>query len=68
MTAETGGAIKSRRAKVAFSYAAENTDELSLEPGQVRNMYLSLSISLFLCMCVTNSVPISCVMWLLLDF
>ena len=30
-----GGAIKNRRAKVAYSYAADNTDELSLEPGQV---------------------------------
>ena len=26
---------KSRRAKVSFSYAADNIDELSLEPGQV---------------------------------
>ncbi len=30
-----GGAIKSRRAKVAYSYVAESPDELSLEPGQV---------------------------------
>ena len=26
---------KTRRAKVAFSYAADNIDELSLEPGQI---------------------------------
>ncbi|XP_064405548.1 uncharacterized protein LOC135350490 isoform X3 [Halichondria panicea] len=30
-----GGAIKSRRAKVAYSYVAESPDELSLEPGQI---------------------------------
>ncbi len=30
-----GGAIKSQRAKVAYSYVAERPDELSLEAGQV---------------------------------
>ncbi len=35
MISDGGGAIKSRRAKVAYSYVAESPDELSLEPGQV---------------------------------
>ena len=35
-----GQVNKTRRAKVSFSYAAENTDELSLMPGQVsRNLW-----------------------------
>ena len=33
---------KSRRAKVAFSYAAENVDELNLQPGEVRRLACSL--------------------------
>ncbi len=35
-----GGAIKSRRAKVAYSYTAESPDELSLQPGQVIKTWL----------------------------
>ena len=27
--------VKNRRAKVSYSYVAENTDEFTLEPGQV---------------------------------
>ena len=33
--AELAAPKRSRRAKVAFSYTAENEDELSLEPGQI---------------------------------
>ena len=32
---ESANAIKSRRHKVAYSYAAENADELTLQPGEV---------------------------------
>lgn len=40
-----GGTIKNRRAEVAFSYVAENSDELSLEPGEVFNrLYQNVTI------------------------
>ncbi len=33
--AESAAAIKTRRHKVAYSYAADNVDELTLLPGEV---------------------------------
>lgn len=40
--ADTDSGKKVRRARVTFSYAADNADELALQPGQVRLIKTSL--------------------------
>ena len=44
---DVSAAKKTRRAKVTFSYAADNADELSLQPGQVSCLLLLVVLTSF---------------------